>query len=651
MEDQVYTRAVQHINECFSNAARLSKTRREQLLKVYDAVANFTTPKQSNWSTAFKINKAFQIVNEIVPDLTAKDPRWIVSVKNFKDFGIKSEPVDEKLPPEQQEIARKKQISEQISKAAEYAEVIEDYLTYIFDEYALMETVEDYAKNMVTDGKSYAEIVYKYEIARSPKQEKKPVLDELGQPVLDEEGQPKTTTINTIEEIVVGEYPTIDVIDWTECYYDPRYKQMRDRPYFIRIKEGVRYADLLRKSKDYVNLDKVEALSSLQDPNDSDYKTKVQAMTGVTVDTIEKVDKSALKLKYYYGFFNKTEGSTFDPKEEKLYKITTVNGLVVVQMKEIAQIPVEEAKCFPDTKMAFAVGFVEPIIALQDELNFKKNSASEYINKSLTRQVVWSPNSGIDPRTINDPVIITTKPGAEAMASFVELPHREINSSYFQETNDMERQIQGLSFRVDVAQPNSNQALTNTATGARIKFFESNKVRTAVRKRFERSLERLAYKLLQSTFENMDDNIVFKKTGTEEYWNIHKEVLRNVVAKYTIKIETNSSAFNDLESRRDETTGWFNLLLQAKKEGVDVDLAPALEEVAITFEKKDPTRYIKPPSIQSVIAGMTPGAQLGPDGQPLPQGTGAPVKLPPARPSGAAALTQQVAQGGMFKGM
>jgi hypothetical protein len=97
------------------------------------------------------------------------------------------------------------------------------------------------------------------------------------------------------------------------------------------------------------------------------------------------------------------------------------------------------------------------------------------------------------------------------MANLIEIPHRELNSSYFQEQNDIERQIQSQTFTVDTSANKSNQALTNTATGARIKFFESNTVIDELRKHFEEGLERLAYKLLEATFENTKDNIVIKK--------------------------------------------------------------------------------------------------------------------------------------------
>jgi hypothetical protein len=44
------------------------------------------------------------------------------------------------------------------------------------------------------------------------------------------------------------------------------------------------------------------------------------------------------------------------------------------------------------------------------------------------------------------------------------LQHRQLPSDYFQEQNDIERQIQNATFSIDTSSQKSEQALTNTAT-------------------------------------------------------------------------------------------------------------------------------------------------------------------------------------------
>lgn len=69
-----------------------------------------------------------------------------------------------------------------------------------------------------------------------------------------------------------------------------------------------------------------------------------------------------------------------------------------------------------------------------------------------------------------------------------------------------------MTFTIDTSSNNSNEALTNTATGIKVKVFESNNVINQVRENFEASLTRLAYKLLHETYNNLDTNIIIKRS-------------------------------------------------------------------------------------------------------------------------------------------
>lgn len=218
-----------------------------------------------------------------------------------------------------------------------------------------------------------------------------------------------------------------------------------------------------------------------------------------------------MTLKKYYGLYEIEE-------EERLYEFCVVEDLIVISAKEISFMPFELIRCFEDTETMLSWGFVEPMMGLQKVMNFKKNSESEYMNHALNRSFFYNPNSGINPRDlISKPgaIIPTTKSMQEVDNYFREIPYRDINSGYFSEQNDMERQIQAVTFTIDTSNPRNQNSLTNTATGARIKMFESNTVIEEVRKHFEKGLENLAYKLLQETAENIEENLVIKKIGDE----------------------------------------------------------------------------------------------------------------------------------------
>ena len=123
------------------------------------------------------------------------------------------------------------------------------------------------------------------------------------------------------------------------------------------------------------------------------------------------------------------------------------------------------------------------------------------------------------------------------MANLIEVPYRQVPPAYFQEQNDFERQIQSMSFTIDTSSQQGNQSLTNTATGIKVKAFESNSVMNMVRDNFEQALVLLAYKFLQETADNLDDNAIIKKLDDDGFWEINKEAFRDALRRYEIRIE------------------------------------------------------------------------------------------------------------------
>ena len=59
-------------------------------------------------------------------------------------------------------------------------------------------------------------------------------------------------------------------------------------------------------------------------------------------------------------------------------------------------------------------------------------------------------------------------------------------------------------------------------------------------------------KILQWTFDNIDKDITLKRIDDGKFFRINKEAFRDALERYDIKIEANSSSFDDVESRRDD---------------------------------------------------------------------------------------------------
>lgn len=604
---------VRHIMDSKESYASLLQSYHDRLLDIYKEFSTFKEAKSSPRETDFKVNKMFEIVNKVLPRIIARNPKWIVSSKPTAMVEV----IDNKDMSDEEKISK-------LDSIKDYNEVIQSLLNFIFDKYGLTEQVRLRAKDMILYGKWIAKAKFKYEVSR------RKVSNPVSRVYTDENGEEIEEESNKTEDYVWWEHPCIDNVSRTKLFYDPRYKDFDDLPAVIECIEWVRLSQV-KMNKEYFNLDKIESLPNKEEYMDNTkwYEEQVRSILWVNAEVKNPVDKNNLSLKTYYWYYDLW-------KWESLYRFTTVSDLILIEAEEILNIPFEQIRCFEDTETNLATWFVEGIVSLQRELNFKKNSTSKYINNALNRSWVWSPNSGVRVQDLvsrPNNIIVTDKDRASVENNLFELPHRDINPSYFQEQNDFERQIQAMTFTVDTSQNNSAQALTSTATGARIKFYESNTVMDEVRKHLEEWLSRIAYKLLNEIFDKMGemDNIVLESEDKTEYIRVHKEAIRDAIARYDIKVESGSSSFDTIENRRDDAIAKYNLWLQAKKAGVNVDLEKLFINVLNTFDEKDSEQYIiKQPYIPQWPVG----------GSPLPMWAVQWSMTP-------AGITEQVAQGGI----
>jgi len=85
-----------YIKETFDNYKILNQERKEELSEIYKTYRSFKQKKLADWSSTFKVNKAHELVNKILPRLISKNPRWLVDIRTdeFVDE-------DKMLTPEQ----------------------------------------------------------------------------------------------------------------------------------------------------------------------------------------------------------------------------------------------------------------------------------------------------------------------------------------------------------------------------------------------------------------------------------------------------------------------------------------------------------------------------------------------------------------------
>lgn len=523
---------------------------RDLMTLVYDSLSTFELPDLWDNLTRFKINKAHEIVRKVVPRVFAKSPKFNVTPRTDAFYEE-----DNELKGE--EYKERQRLNEKMAAA------VQDYLTVLFQEQDLQESLKIWATNQVTYWNAYAQIIPKYIVNRNKSENGK------------------------VNEKYVSTLPTIDNISWTEMFYDPRYRKIKDMPWIMRIRDGVRLRDLYlakdeKWNEKYFNLDKLESLSKNKFDDSDSYKNLVYDITWVSgIEADKGIDKNAISLQVFEGYFSLTGKA----KDEKMYEITTVDYQVVIGIQEITQISIVDVKCHEDPELFFAVGFVAPIIGLQDEINFKKNSYANAINKALRRKYFWAPESGTDPMQLlkDDDIVVCTDGVQKARENIEEIVNNPLPAQYFSDVNDNNRDIYNLTHTTDVAGQSGQTAQIDTATGARIAFYESNSVIAEVRKNLERAMAELAYKLLQWTVDNLEDNFVIKNIDTGKFLEIHKEALRDAVQRYEVRIEPGSSSYDEEETRINQAIAVKNILIEAKNAGANINLTKAFKNILSNF--------------------------------------------------------------------
>jgi len=528
-----------HVKDTFDAYEMDLKNYHNVLLEIYKEVNKTEAEAPNEWDTKFHVSKMRQTENKTTPKIMAKNPRFIVSWKTD------TWEYEDKWLPEDEKIAK-------MEDKKDLPEAIQDYLNKFYEQQEIRKKMKLFAKSGVRYGIGWGKVGYRSKQVRK----------------------------NGKKSKVIDGVPYIDVKSFLDIYFDPRYTTLDEMPAIVEIARNVRISELQASGK--YDDEVLEELKTIQGEKDESLRRQViERIAGITNSgDVPEPDFNNLELKIYEGYYG---------DDDDFVRITTVSDLFVIGYEEIEEFSYEEFRVFEDTETFKANWFLADIMGLERELNWKKNAASEYINMALHRTMVMSANSGIDPAELYSwpwHVIIPDAMTARDVIDnhLLEMPHRELSVQYFNEQNDMERQIQSASYTIDIANRAEGVGQTNTATGEKIQYAEMNDVIKDVRQSFEDSLARLAYKILNVTHQNMETNIYFK--GEKKYWTLHKEAFGDALRRFDIKVEANSSSSADVESRRADAIAKKNIALEAMQAGA---MPPewakeAFKDIMRTFE-------------------------------------------------------------------
>jgi len=618
MDYDSQSKAVAFVKATKSRYLNMTQKRRDKLKEIYAETTSYESQKAAEWSSSLKVNFANQIESLVVARLTAKNPKFIVSLRQTADelaerYFKKVKTEDPEIQAEQDEALE--EFKEQIR---EWGVAVQEYLNYAFDNYDFNPVVRQLAKSLVRYGNCYGTTDYKYEYYRTKKNGK-------------------------VEEKVARAYPCIKNLSWTELLVDPRFVQTSESPGLIWRHERVSLSELYLYKDELVNLDQITSIGSTSMYNEDKqfvYQIKINTPDGEATE----LKVTTLNVDKYKGFYSPTG----KPEDDKIYELWVVNDCLLVKYEEIPKINIYSAGCFEDPEQHYATGYIEPLLGLQREYNFKMNAAIEYINFNLNHSFFWDPNSGIDPRGLaraSAPgAIIPVANGADnAFGGIKEIPKQPIDTAYFSNQNEVRRDIQSVTFTVDTTAPTSQQGFTNTATAVKARFFESNTVYADTLKHFEELLCKLAYDLLEQVARKSENDVIVQAIGSDKFKWIKPAVFDEAPIRYAIRVEIGSSSFDSIEQRREESLALMTVLERAAAAGANVDFDRAVQDIIEGgFEGKDSGKYIKQDMDQ--LMGMLGGAPQEPG---MPQGLPTPGDMPEPVPSLSEpnALTQAVVGG------
>ena len=522
---------------------------REHLAEIYEAT-NVITKSPDKY-----INFANNILNFFPAKVMTRIPKISVKAKKTDFF----EWEDEATGIFREQIKERNNI---------YAKAIDDFLNVTFKQNNIYRVIKSIVKSMWAYWRAYSIISTWYKTKWSG---------------------------NNLK--ILNKFPKIEQVSTEEIIFDPNYKNFSDSPWYFIKKSGLRLAHLkMAKNSSgapkYFDLDNLEKLTNSSFEGKDAFSQKIFELTWV--DWIKSdfgLDKNSLDLIVYEWYFS----LTWKVEDERLYEITTINNLIVIWFEEIEYFSVKNLDCFEDLEVGLPHWIIAPILELQRDINFEKVAKKKIIKRKMNGKYFWDPMSQVNPNDLfsDSPLIQVWAWNMKWALEWVqEFAFNDLPHYYFSDINDMQRDLQKLTFTVDVTQSQGQTALTNTATWAKISFYEANTVIADIRENIKYFFSDLAYQILDWVYQNIEDSVDIKNLEDKEI-TIDREVFRDALERYEIVIETGTMGIDSQAENRENAIALKNILLEAMQAWVPVDALKAYEQLFLTFDWIEPEHFLK----------------------------------------------------------
>lgn len=567
---EIQEKAVTFIQKTYSEYNTLLNFYRARWFEYFCATYKFeVTDRNKDYNSKIFFPKCFEQVEKVAPRIYGNNPKFVVSL---------NVPVNNVHPE---------------ADMTKNMEAVQKSLNYYWKIGQCQKKGRSWVKGGLVYGIMWA--IVKFERITTTEENVEVYDDEEGEQI------ERTTTV----EKVLNEYPTFEVPDIFDVYFDPRVENEEDMSSIVIGKDDVRWSDLNNQKELYFNLDEIKDLPSQAYSSDGgNYKQNKFTTQGIPQSSVEGEHK--LNIKRFYGFFSETG----DPKDEELVEMISVNDSVLIRYKKIKFKPWVKWNPVEIFNQAVGTGLVEPIEKLQKAYNLTRNQRAENVSLVLNRMWLMKVGAGVDPRKLVSRAgnIIPTKD----MDGLQPIQTPDVTQSAFTEANSINSEIQQTLGTIDTTQDQSNNGFTNLATGQKIRWNEFNVRYKAIKQNFEEALARIGEKMLLMVGVEANQNPLVADEMNKQFWEVSKTAFDQVSDFYNISVLPDSTANDSIENKREEVLAFGQLALAYKGQGVPINMGKIWEDIANSFPGRNPADYLEP---------MQPQPGQPQQGGPIPQKT------------------------------
>lgn len=550
---EVQERALAHVKQYFDYYNLLLQQYRRTWLSLFRAIYIFEPERQGTGKSTVFWPICFRETQKVSDRLTTNDPKFVIGL---------NAPINPESPD---------------ADMLKMAKANQAAMNYFWKLGNCQAKLRSWGRQGVDMGVAFARVNFKKRIHKTKKQEV----------VLDAQGNEKVKEV--IKEEVLAEYPTFEVSDIFDTYFDPRIEYVDDYHSMIINKDAVRKSELKQLKDQYFNLDKIDenigqAFSSTGD----NYKTNKFNQEGIPTDT-SYPNESLGNIKEYFGYFAEKEGDD----EDEMYHITIFNDSLVIGYESINFIPFEKFVPLEIPGQGVGKGVAEPVKKLQDAYNLVRNQRIENVSLIMNKMWMMKTGAGIDTKKlVSLPGNIIPTRDMDALR-IVDTP--DLSQSSFAEASSLNTEIQSINSTIDTAQDSAgDNGFVNLATGQKIRWNEFNARFKRIKKNLEEALARLGEKMLMMVAERATQNPLIEDAETKKFYEVSKTAFNSFSDFYTINVLANSTAYDSLENLRDEALAKGQLAIAYKAQGVPVDMTEVFREVMDTFPGTDTDKLLAP---------------------------------------------------------